>query len=75
LESKDFAISPEMAIKAHLLGFKLGEIPTSYCNRTAGKTKFVIPLMTLKYLALFKYRFYDRKDIARETFLRKEGAV
>lgn len=36
LESSGFSISPEFAIKAHLSGFKLGEVPTVYTNRIEG---------------------------------------
>jgi glycosyltransferase involved in cell wall biosynthesis len=56
LESGDFAISPEFAIKAHLAGFRLGQVPTTYFNRRAGQTKFRIFRMGLRYLSLFKLR-------------------
>jgi dolichol-phosphate mannosyltransferase len=56
LVSGDFAISPEFAIKAHLAGFKLGEVPTTYINRKAGKTNFKMLKMGLRYASLFKYR-------------------
>lgn len=65
LESTDFAISPELAIKAHLLGYKLTEVPCSYKTRTAGKTKFNIIKMVLKYFTLFKYRFYKKEDLLK----------
>lgn len=57
LESKDFAISPEFAIKAHLKGFTLGEVPTVYSNRKHGKTKFNIPKMMIRYLKLLRLKF------------------
>ncbi len=57
LESGDFAISPEFAIKAHLKKYKLGEVPTTYANRVAGKTKFKMFKMGLKYLSLLKLKF------------------
>jgi dolichol-phosphate mannosyltransferase len=56
LESGDFAISPEFAIKAQLAGFRLGEVPTTYFNRRAGQTNFKILKMGLRYLSLFRYR-------------------
>lgn len=65
LESSDFAISPELAIKAHLLGYKLAEIPCSYKSRVADKTKFKMFNMVLRYLTLFKYRFCKRKDLMK----------
>jgi dolichol-phosphate mannosyltransferase len=57
IESADFAISPEFAIKAHMAGFKLGEVPTTYHNRVFGKTKFRMMQMGLRYFSLLKYRF------------------
>ncbi len=60
LEAGDFAISPEFAIKAHLNGFKLGEVPTTYRNRTAGKTKFSMLKMGIRYISLLKLRFARR---------------
>ena len=57
LVSGDFAISPEFAIKAHLAGYKLGEVPTTYNNRKAGKTKFKMLKMGLRYASLFRYKF------------------
>ncbi|MBD3387524.1 MAG: glycosyltransferase [Candidatus Altiarchaeales archaeon] len=56
LESEDFAISPEFAIKAHMKGLKLGEVPTTYHNRRAGKAKFSTLKMSLRFLSLFKLR-------------------
>lgn len=65
LESTDFAISPELAIKAHILGYRLTEVPCSYKTRTAGKTKFKIVKMVLKYLTLLKYKFYKKEDLIK----------
>ncbi|MGB2706205.1 MAG: hypothetical protein WBC74_05075, partial [Candidatus Omnitrophota bacterium] len=65
LESTDFAISPELAIKAHLLGYRLAEIPCSYASRVADKTKFKMFKMVMRYLTLFRYRFYRRKDLIK----------
>lgn len=56
LESNDFAISPEFAIKAHKKGFKLGEVPVTYKNRKFGKTKFNFFKMGIKYGKLFSYK-------------------
>lgn len=55
-ESDDFAISPELAIKANLKGFNLAEIPTVYTNRKAGKNNFNIFKMGPRYISLFKYK-------------------
>lgn len=61
LESGDFTISPEFAIKAKLLNFRLGEIPTTYSQRVAGKTKFGIIRMCLKYTKLMILLAWRRK--------------
>jgi len=57
IQSSEFAISPEFAIKAHKAGLKLGEVPTLYTNRVAGKPTFKIMRMGVKYTLLFKYIF------------------
>ncbi len=57
LEAGDFAISPEFSIKAHMNGFRIGEVATTYSNRKIGKTKFNMFRMGLRYAGLFKYRF------------------
>jgi len=57
LEADNFAISPEFAIKAHLKGFRLSEVPTVYSNRQAGQTKFKFVKMGIEYCKLFKYKF------------------
>ena len=61
VESGDFAISPEFAIKTHLSGYKLGEVPTTYFNRRTGQTKFRIVQMGIRYLSLFKLRLRYNK--------------
>lgn len=53
LESTDFAISPEFALKTHLAGFKLCEVPTTYSNRKKGITKFKMFEMGKKYFKVF----------------------
>lgn len=61
LESEGFSISPEFAIKAHLAGFKLGEVPTIYSNRVEGVSNFKLFSMILSYLRLYLYFFYKYK--------------
>lgn len=53
LESTDFAISPEFALKGYLAGFKLCEVPTTYSNRKKGITKFKMFEMGKKYFKVF----------------------
>lgn len=65
LESQGFSISPEFAIKAHLAGFKLGEVPTVYTNRMEGISNFKLYKMTKSYLAVYFSLFFKYK-IARK---------
>ena len=66
LEETGFGISPEFAIKAHMAGFKLGEVPTTYANRVEGISNFKLYKMTRGYLLLYfklliKYRLHKKK--------------
>lgn len=60
LEESGFAISPEFAIKAHLAGFKLGEVPTTYTNRVEGVSNFKLFQMTKSYLILYLKLFLQK---------------
>ena len=67
LDSPGFSISPEFAVKAHLAGFKLGEVPTVYTNRIEGVSNFRIYKMIKIYLLLYKdlyinYIILNKKD-------------
>lgn len=53
LASSGFAISPELAIKAHLKGYKMGEVPTVYFDRVEGVSNFKLWKMSLSYLKLY----------------------
>ena len=53
LEESGFSISPEFAIKAHKIGFKLGEVPTVYTNRIEGVSSFKLYRMIKSYLRLY----------------------
>ncbi len=64
LESPGFSISPEFAIKAHLAGFKLGEVPTVYTNRVEGVSNFKLYKMTKSYLILY-YRLFLKYRLTR----------
>ncbi len=52
LDNGDFAISPEMALKAHIDGMKLEEVPTTYATRKKGKPKMKVFKTTIKYFLL-----------------------
>jgi hypothetical protein len=51
-QAADFSISPEFAIKAHLKGYRLEEVPTTYKNRKAGLEKFRMMKMGIVYAKL-----------------------
>jgi glycosyltransferase involved in cell wall biosynthesis len=53
LDCPGFAISPEFAIKAHLAGYKLGEVPTVYTNRVEGVSSFKLFRMIRSYLKIY----------------------
>jgi len=61
LESAGFSISPEFAIKAHLAGYRLGEVPTEYTNRIEGVSNFKLYNMTKSYLRLYWQLFVEYK--------------
>src|SRR3989338_1397312 len=60
LEEAGFAISPEFAIKAHIKGFRLGEVPTTYSNRVQGVSNFKLIRMTESYLKLYAKLFIQK---------------
>lgn len=66
LESAGFSISPEFAIKAHLAGFKLGEVPTVYTNRIEGVSSFKLFKMTKSYLNLY-FNLYWRYKVNKQS--------
>lgn len=49
IKSNDFAISPEFALKAHIAGYKLAEVPTVYKDREKGIPKFKVGRMGISY--------------------------
>lgn len=60
LTSPGFSISPEFAIKAHLAGYRLGQVPTVYYNRKEGVSSFKLWRMTVTYLGVFVHLFKDK---------------
>ncbi len=53
LDSSGFAISPEFALKAHLAGYRLGEVPTVYYDRVEGLSNFKLWRMSYEYLKVY----------------------
>jgi glycosyltransferase involved in cell wall biosynthesis len=60
LESPGYAISPEFAIKAHLAGFKLTEVPTIYYKRVEGVSNFKLWNMSIAYLKIYFSLFIEK---------------
>ncbi len=60
LVSSGFSISPEFAIKTHLAGYRLGQVPTVYYNRKEGVSSFKLWRMTITYLGVFVTLLQDR---------------
>ena len=60
LNSTGFAISPEFAIKAHLAGYKLGEVPTVYFDRVEGVSNFKLWKMSWEYLKIYVTLFLEK---------------
>lgn len=68
LKSTGFSISPEFAIKAHLAGFKLGEVPTVYINRVEGVSSFKLFKMTKNYLKLYLDLFWQFNILQKSAY-------
>lgn len=67
LTSSGFSISPEFALKAHLAGFRLSEVPTVYTNRVKGVSNFKLIRMSKNYLLLYLKMFIEYK-LAHQLF-------
>ncbi len=61
IESGDFAISPEFAIKTHLKGYKVTQVPATYFKRQAGQAKFKIMQMGIRYLSLLRLKIQYKR--------------
>lgn len=58
LESKKgFTYSIEFLVKAHRIGWKIGEVPASWFDRKMGKSRFKISKWAFDYLRWFFYAF------------------
>ncbi len=57
LKYRDFTLSPEMTIKAHRSGARVGETPTIYRYRQAGVSSFKVLKMGIEYASLLALRF------------------
>ncbi len=71
LDSPGFAISPEFAIKAHLAGYRLGEVPTVYYDRVEGVSNFKLWQMSVEYLTLYAKLFVGTKVFGDKDWFRE----
>ncbi len=53
MKEKGFAMSMEILVRAHFLGFKITEVPTIWKDRTRGKSHFRILRVGWHYLRLY----------------------
>ena len=60
--SGGFEIGMEIVVKAYLAGYKIGEVPTIWLDRTKGKSRFRLWLWLPKYLKWYWYA------ISRKSF-------
>lgn len=58
IKSKGFEISMEIPLKAYYLGFKITEVPTTWRERTQGKSSFKIFKLLPAYLKLYFWAIY-----------------
>lgn len=52
-----FAYSIELLVKAHRLGWRIGEVPAAWLERRAGKSRFQVLKWVPQYLKWFFYAF------------------
>ena len=58
IESKvGFAYSIELLVKCHRLGWPIGEVPATWFERRAGKSRFQVLKWVPQYLVWFRYAF------------------
>ncbi|MFA6081398.1 MAG: glycosyltransferase [Patescibacteria group bacterium] len=57
--SAGFDFNLELIVKAHKIGYKIGEIPATWSDRTAGKSRFKLLKWLPKYLKWYWYLLID----------------
>ena len=65
IESDSFELPFELAVKAHRMGLKFGNVPTTWRERTSGKSKFKFLSLLPKYL---KWYFYAIRTSYFKTY-------
>jgi dolichol-phosphate mannosyltransferase len=65
-----FEVALELSVKAHLGGYRLGEVPTTWRDRTAGQSNFRLRTWLPEYLRWYRDALVHRLR-HRPTFLRR----
>jgi dolichol-phosphate mannosyltransferase len=66
LESRGgFELNLEITVKAFLAGYPMAEIPTRWCDRTAGQSRFRLWAWLPRYLKWYVYAFRPRRKLAQ----------
>ncbi|KPK96523.1 MAG: glycosyl transferase family 2, partial [Omnitrophica WOR_2 bacterium SM23_72] len=58
IDSKGFEISMEIPLKAYYSGFKITEVPTTWRERTKGKSNFRIFNLLPAYIKLYLWAIF-----------------
>ena len=62
-----FSVTLEIMVKAHILGYKIVEIPTVWRDRQHGKTNFKLSQSLVAYLPWFCYALFHRVSFGRRA--------
>lgn len=60
-----FEVSMELAVKAYLAGYKIGEVPSVWRDRPAGRSKFRLVRWAPKYLHWYLYALSGKLGLVR----------
>jgi len=66
MQSNGFEISLEIMLKAYHKGYKIGEIPTAWKERTSGQSHFAIFKDSSKYIRWFLFGIYVHRILCKK---------
>jgi dolichol-phosphate mannosyltransferase len=72
--SPHFNLTVELPLKAIVRGFSYAVVPTSWCDRTAGRSKLALKEMGSRYLFIVLYVFLER-HLSRGDYRRPAAAA
>lgn len=70
-----FEIGMEMVVKAHLLGLKIGEVPSTWRDRSGGESKFLLWKWLPNYFHWYKLALKGRFARDKTSLLRPQKAA